>query len=334
MKPPLKTSPPKRIAGVLPKILRLARPTRRERMTHLAILLIFLVCSCNQTWAQARLTSPSTSEALSTPTFTLRWERVGQVDSKIEFGSRRGLSDYFTAPMGSSTKESFTWKNAPQSVWVRLWSKLPVKSGNSNSSVAYYTWKSRDYFFYIGKMPTDRLVEAWLKRLKADHGKFGGECKQYLKDTFASTVRQTGYRTPDEVSPFMPRTSSGYYWENNRNSGFTEVEKVHPNASDKLDEIKNMLREVKRGDTLQFGARQSVNEKLHTLTFTAGYDSSGGGTLRWADSNWKGDGIVNSNQSRSLKSLAEYIVRSVELSSPKGAYPTGATLYRVRRDLE
>lgn len=304
----------------------------RAGITLLAFVVAFCALSADRAHGQASITSPSTSEALPLPTFSLRWDKVGQVETYIWLGSQVGTGNYFSGSMNTASGVNFTWPNAPASVWVRLWSRMPVYSGTAGSTVAYYQWQGRDYFFYLGKLPSDRLVDAWIQRFQADSGKWGGQCKLYLQTTFASVVAQTGVKTPNGVAPFMPATIAGYYWAKNTNSGFTEILKVNPDDANKLEAIKSMLRQVKKGDVIQYGTQVSVDESLHSLAITADYDGTNG-IVRWADSNWTPN-TVNAYHSKSLNDLATIIAETAYIGKPAVAYPKGATLYRVRRDLK
>lgn len=303
----------------------------RAGITIIAFIVAVLALGTIRAHGQASITSPSTSEALPLPTFTLRWNNVGQVETFLYLGASQGQNTYYGGTMSNYSGVNFTWPNAPASVWVRLWSKMPVYSGTAGSTVAYYQWQARDYFFYLGKLPSDRLVDAWLARFQADNGKWGGQCKPYLQDSFASVVAQIGLKTPDGSVPVMPVTTGGYYWANDAKSGFTEVLRVNPNDSNRLEAIKAMLRQVKKGDVIQYGTTASLEVGLHSLAITANYDASD--TIHWADSNWIPN-TVNAYQSRSVKDLASIIWDSVAIGKPAVMYPKGATLYRVRRDLK
>ena len=184
--------------------------------THIRAMLIFAVAAAGfilsgqDAYAQARLTSPSTNEALPTPTFKLRWDKVGQTETFLYLGSQQGLNDYFGKSMGTSSGVDLTWSNPPPTVWVRLWSLMPIYTGVAGSTPAYYQWQGRDYFFKVGvKVLSNVLIDAWMIRLQADNGTLGGQCKAYLQLSFASAVAQTGVKNPSGVAPFMPRTLSG-----------------------------------------------------------------------------------------------------------------------------
>lgn len=304
---------------------------RRAGVTLLAFIVVLLALGTDHAHAQSSITSPSTSAALPLPSFTLNWNYAGQVETYIWLGSQMGAANYYAGSMGTSSSTTFTWPGAPASCWVRLWSRMPVYSSTSGSTVAYYQWQGRDYFFSLGKLPSDRLVEALIQRFQADNGKWGGQCKSYLSNAFASVVSQTGIKTPSGIAPFMPSTIAGYYWANDTNSGFMEILKVYPGDTNKLEAIKTLLRQVKKGDVIQYGTQVSVDEGLHSLAITADYNGSG--IIQWADSNWTPN-TVNAYQSRSINDLAAIIAKDATLSNPAGNYPKGATLYRVRRDLK
>lgn len=303
-------------------------------------LISFLIFGSSQAQAQASITSPSSNEALPVPTFTLQWNNVGQTQTYIWIGAQQRTATYY-AGMGTGNSATFTWSNAPASCWITLWSWMwaPVYTGTAQSTVAYWAWQwvPRDYFYRIGQTSTktasDRLIDSWLQRFQSDNGVKGGQCKAYLQNSFWNVAVQTGVRTPGGAVPFMPASIAGYYWAQDWNSAFTEVLKVYPGDANKLDAIKAMLRQVKKGDVIQYGTQVTVNEGLHSLAITADYDAASG-NIRWADSNWKSDEIVNAYQSRSVNDLATIIANNVTLSNPAGTYPKGATLYRVRRDLK
>ncbi len=305
----------------------------RASVTMLAFIVALFALGTDRAHAQASITSPSTNAALPLPSFTLNWNYAGQVESFIYLGSQVGQNDYYGGSMGTSSSVTFTWPGAPASCWVRLWSRMPVYSSTSGSTVAYYQWQGRDYFFNLGKLPSDRLVDTWLARFQANSGQWGGQCKAYLSTSFASVVAQTGVKTPNGVAPFMPSTIAGYYWAKDTNSGFTEILKVNPDDINKLEAIKAMLRQVKKGDVIQYGTQVSVDEGLHSLAITADYDASSG-IVRWADSNWVAANIVSAYQSRYVNDLAAIIAKDANIGNPAVAYPKGATLYRVRRDLK
>ena len=304
---------------------------RRASVTLIALIVAVFAFGNVRAHGQASLTSPSTSEALPLPTFTLRWNQVGQVETFLYLGSQQGANNYYGGSMGTYGGVNFTFPNAPASCWVRLWSRFPVYSGTAGSTVAYYQWKAQDSFYYLGKLPSDRLVDAWLARFQADNGTWGGQCKKYLQDTFAAVVAQVGLKTPDGSVPVMPVTTGGYYWANDAKSGFTEVLRVNPNDSKRLEAIKAMLRQVKKGDVIQYGTTASLEEGLHSLAITANYDASD--IIHWADSNWIPN-TVKADHSRSVSDLATTIWNSVAIGKPAVMYPKGATLYRVRRDLK
>ena len=302
----------------------------RASVTLIALIVALLTVSAVRAHGQASITSPSRTEALPLPAFTLRWNNVGQVETFLYLGSQQGANDYYGASMGTAGGVNLTWNNAPAFCWIRLWSKMPIYSGTSGSTVAYYQWQARDYLYYLGKLPSDRLVDAWIARFQADSGRWGGQCKSYLQSSFASVVSQVDVVNPNETAPFMPINIAGYYWAKDLNSGFTEILKVYPSEANKLDAVKAMLRQVKRGDVIQYGTQVSVNEGLHSLAITADYDSSG--IIRWADSNWVAANTVSAYQSRSVNDLAAIIARDATIAGR--TYPKGATLYRVRRDLK
>lgn len=310
----------------------------RASVILIAIFAIMITFATKSAYGQASITSPSTNVALPLPTFSLFCNKVGQVENFIYLGSSQGQNDYYGGSMGTNSSVNFTWPGAPATVWVRLYSKMPIYNGSAGSTVAYYQWQARDYFYRLGQTSvqsaSDRLIASWLQRFQNDNGKRLGQCKAYLQNSFLSVATQAGVRTPGGAVPFMPANFAGYNWAQDWNSGFTEVLKVYPGATNKLEAVKAMLRQVKKGDVIQYGTQVTVNEGLHSLAITADYDTASG-IIRWADSNWNGDEIVNAYQSRSLNDLATTIAKDASLRlGPTGTYAKGATLYRVRRDLK
>ena len=105
----------------------------------------------SRAFAQASIVSPAPGQSLPVPNFTLRWNFVRQIESFIYLGSQQGANDYYGNSMGMATSVNFTWQNAPASVWIRLWSKMPIYFGVAGGTVAYYQWQARDYFYRISQ---------------------------------------------------------------------------------------------------------------------------------------------------------------------------------------
>lgn len=312
------------------------------RGLSLLLLLLLGIALVPAVHAQSRITSPSTSQPLPVPKFTLKWERGSASEYFLYLGSVKGGNQYLGESMGTNTSVTITWSKPPANVWIRLWSKIPVYSGYANSTVASWTWVSNDYYYSFQKAavsPKDEIITTLLADMGKKVGRWGGQCKAFVQTLYNNVFKNLGVKTPAGKTAVVPANLTGYYWNDTAaDCGFRRVGQVGPRASttslkDHAATIKNLLLQARKGDVIQMGTMASTVEGLHTLVITC--DVSAGQPVTWTDSNWSSDEVV-STHSKTVDALAEYIGKDV-LVSVNGVYVTrsrGLTLYRVRDDLK
>ncbi len=292
--------------------------------------------SASQSQAQSRILAPSTAQPLPAQ-FTLLWERGNAREFWLYMGSAQGRNDYYSASQGTRTSSSFTLLSPLDSVWVRLYSLVPIYSGYAKSTVAGYQWVALDYrYTCIKTVASSQIIDSALSWGNARNGLYGGQCKEFVRDAFNQAFTSAGAKTPAGVAAIVPSNGGGYYWlDTNTNSGFRWIARVLPRSGSTtqvahLASLKALVLKGKRGDVIQYGGL-STEILLHTLILTEDVGTSG--VVHWMDSNWDSTKprTIGTARSKSVTDFTTFVGKAITINNV--IVNRGMTLYRVRDDL-